>query len=161
MKRSRLFALIVGLLILDQVTKTWAVSALKDGDVIELVGSLQFNLGYNSGIAFSQAQDLGVLVGIVGLVAVGLLIRAMWRAPHALGATGFALIVAGAAGNLSDRIFRGDGWLHGRVVDFIDLQWWPIFNVADSAISVGAVVLIYSLVRDYRAENQKNVTDES
>lgn len=157
---ARLFAVIALIIACDQITKSWAVSSLSDGHVVKVIGSLQFNLGYNSGIAFSQAQNLGALVGVVGLIAVALLIRAMLRAPHALGAFGFAFIVAGALGNLIDRIFRGDGWLHGRVVDFIDVQWWPVFNVADSAITVGAVLLLFTLVRDYRAETQKNASHE-
>ena len=84
----------------------------------------------------------------------------MLRAPHVMGSLGFAFVVAGALGNLFDRMFRGDGWLHGKVVDFIDLQWWPIFNVADSAITTGATLLILSLVRDYRAEKKKTVSHE-
>jgi len=54
------------------------------------------------------------------------------------------LIVAGALGNLIDRLFRGDAWLRGAVVDFIDLQWFPVFNLADSAISVGAAIMVIS-----------------
>jgi signal peptidase II len=53
-------------------------------------------------------------------------------------------VCGGAAGNVVDRLFRGDGWLHGAVVDFIDLQWWPVFNIADAAITVGAVLLLVS-----------------
>ena len=51
-------------------------------------------------------------------------------------------MIGGAIGNLVDRLFRGDGWLARPVVDFIDLQWWPIFNVADMAIVVGGVLLL-------------------
>jgi signal peptidase II len=54
------------------------------------------------------------------------------------------LLIGGALGNLFDRVFRGRGWLHGGVVDFIDVQWWPIFNVADIAVSVGAVLFALS-----------------
>ena len=59
------------------------------------------------------------------------------------------LVVGGAIGNLLDRALReGDGFLGGGVVDFIDLQWWPIFNVADTAIVVGAVLLFLSQLRE-------------
>lgn len=62
---------------------------------------------------------------------------------HPLGATSVGLIAGGAVGNLIDRAFRGDdGFLQGAVVDFIDLQWWPVFNIADAAIVVGAVLLV-------------------
>ena len=153
MPSVRRLALIIALIVLcDQVTKSWAVSALSDGSVISVVWTLQFSLGFNSGIAFSQLQNLGPVVGIAAVVAVSLLIRAMVRAQTALAAYGLGLIVAGAIGNLSDRVFRGKGWLHGRVVDFIDFQWFPSFNIADSAITVGAVLLIASLWFEYRSE---------
>jgi signal peptidase II len=57
------------------------------------------------------------------------------------------MIVGGAIGNLIDRLFRGDAWLRGAVVDFIDLQWFPIFNIADSAISLGAMLMIVASFR--------------
>ena len=141
----RLALLIVALVAIDQLTKSWAVSALDDGRTIDIVWTLRFALGFNSGIAFSQAQGLGPVVGVVALIAVFFLLRYMLNATHPLMAYGLAGILAGAIGNIADRLFRGDGFLHGKVVDFIDLQWFPIFNVADSCITVGAVVLIISL----------------
>ena len=57
------------------------------------------------------------------------------------------LVIGGSIGNVLDRLFRGEGWLRGQVVDFIDLQWWPIFNVADMAIVVGGVLLVVSTLR--------------
>jgi len=141
----RLALLIVALVAIDQLTKSWAVSALDDGRTIDIVWTLRFALGFNSGIAFSQAQGLGPVVGVVALIAVFFLLRYMLNATHPLMASGLAGILAGAIGNIADRLFRGDGLLHGKVVDFIDLQWFPIFNVADSCITVGAVALIISL----------------
>lgn len=153
MPSVRRLGLITALIVLcDQLTKSWAVSALSNGKIISVVWTLQFSLGYNSGIAFSQLQDLGPFVGIAAVVAVSLLVRAMLRAQTALSAYGLCLIVAGAIGNLSDRVFRGNGWLHGRVVDFIDLQWFPSFNVADSSITIGAILLIVSLWFEYRSQ---------
>lgn len=145
----RLVLSAVVIVFLDQWSKTWAVNALANGHTIDLVWTLRFALGFNSGIAFSQAQDLGAFVGLIAMVAVVMLSRAALRATTALSAYGLALISAGAIGNLSDRIFRGDGWLHGHVVDFIDLQWFPVFNIADSAITIGAGVLIIGLSREY------------
>jgi signal peptidase II len=58
-----------------------------------------------------------------------------------------SLVAAGAAGNVIDRLFRGDAWFRGSVVDFIDLQWWPVFNVADSAITIGGVLVILGALR--------------
>jgi signal peptidase II len=147
----RLTLLAIGVVAADQVTKSMIVSSLSDGRVIHLVWTLQFALGYNSGVAFSQAQDLGPLVGIVALVATVLLVRATLRATSALASYGLCLITAGAIGNICDRVFRGQGWLHGHVVDFIDLQWFPAFNIADAAITIGATLLILSMLAEYRS----------
>ena len=144
-------ALLIGLVILlDQVTKSWAVSALADGHIIHVIGSLQFSLGFNSGFAFSQGQGMGPLVGIFAIIAVLFLLRAVRKATTQLSAMALCAIVAGALGNIVDRIFRGEGWLHGRVVDFIDVQWWPVFNVADSSITVGACALIAAMLMESR-----------
>ena len=64
------------------------------------------------------------------------------RSARGAAAVAASLIVGGATGNLVDRLFRGDAWLRGAVVDFIDLQWFPVFNVADSAITVGAAMMM-------------------
>ena len=144
-------ALFIGLVVLlDQVTKSWAVSALADGRVIHVIGSLQFSLGFNSGFAFSQGQGMGPLVGIFAIIAVLFLLRAVRKATTRLSAMALCAIVAGALGNIADRIFRGEGWLYGRVVDFIDVQWWPVFNVADSSITVGACALIAAMLMESR-----------
>ena len=58
--------------------------------------------------------------------------------------------VGGALGNLADRLFRGAAWGRGAVVDFIDLQWWPIFNVADASITVGLIIVLFHLYRSER-----------
>ena len=157
----RLAGIALCFLALDQVSKSWAESALDNGHIINVVGSLRFALGYNSGIAFSQGQGLGPLVGIIALIAILLLIRAMVKASTPMSAYALCLIVAGAAGNVTDRLVRGDGWLHGRVVDFIDVQWWPVFNVADSCISIGACLLILALVRESRQQTGPEVHNES
>ncbi len=157
----RLTAIALVVVVIDQITKSWAVSALDNGHVINIIGSLRLALGFNSGFAFSQGQGLGPFIGIVAIVAIALLVRAMLRAQSAMAAYGLSGIVAGAVGNLSDRMFRDSGLLHGRVVDFIDLQWWPVFNVADSAISVGACLLIIAMVRESRGHSDKEVSIES
>jgi signal peptidase II len=159
--RRRLAGIALCVIALDQVSKSWAESALDNGHIINVVGSLRFALGYNSGIAFSQGQGLGPVVGIVALIAVSLLVRAMVKASSALSAYALCAIVAGAIGNVVDRLVRGDGWLHGRVVDFIDVQWWPVFNVADSSISIGACLLILALVRESRQLSGPEVHSES
>ncbi len=144
-RRLGTFAAVGGLvLIIDQLTKHWAVNRLSNGRVIDVVGSLRFNLLYNTGAAFSLGSGSGmgpwisvIAIGVVVFLALGHTSR------FTLGATAAGLIAGGAVGNLADRALRGDaGFLHGAVIDFIDLQWWPVFNIADAGVVVGAALLV-------------------
>lgn len=130
--------------VLDQLTKHWALNELDDGHVIDVVGSLRFNLAFNRGMAFSQGEGLGPIIGVVALVVVVALLVSVGRSTSRWYPLAVGLIMGGALGNITDRLFRGDGWLRGGVVDFIDLQWWPIFNVADIAVTVGGAALLLS-----------------
>jgi signal peptidase II len=124
--------------LVDQLTKEWALRALADGPV-HVVWTLRLNLSINSGIAFGLGQGLGPVVVVAALGVVALLVAfARASRPARWTAVGVGLVVGGAVGNLADRLLRDQG----GVVDFIDLQWWPIFNVADAAITVGAVLLV-------------------
>jgi signal peptidase II len=138
-------------LAVDQLTKWWAVEALDGGRAIHLVGSLHLRLAINYGSAFSLAQGRGALISLLALVIVAVLVRSGRYATRPSSAVAIGLVVGGALGNLVDRAFReGDGFLGGGVVDFIDLEWWPVFNVADSAIVVGAILLFLVEARDDR-----------
>ena len=149
MQRVRRWLLPAGVAVvaLDQVTKTWAVNALNNGRTIHVAWTLQFALGFNSGMAFSKATGLGPFIGIVATLAIVFILASLGKADSPSSALGMALVAAGAAGNVIDRLFRGDAWFRGSVVDFIDLQWWPVFNVADSAITVGGVLVILGALR--------------
>lgn len=149
MQRVRRWLLPAGVAVvaLDQVTKTWAVNALDDGRTIHVVWTLRFALGFNSGMAFSKATGLGPLIGIIATLAIVFILASLRRADSVSSAFGMTLVAAGAMGNVIDRLFRGDAWFRGSVVDFIDLQWWPVFNVADSAITVGGILVILGALR--------------
>lgn len=141
--RWDLLGLAAGLVfVTDQLTKWWAVATLDD-QIIHIVWTLQLRLTRNFGSAFSLAQGRGALISLLALVAVGFLMATGRRTTRALPAVALGLIVGGAIGNLVDRMFRaGEGFLGGGVVDFIDLQWWPVFNVADMGVVVGACLLV-------------------
>lgn len=129
-------------LVADQLSKWWAVETL-DTRTIDIVGSLRFRLALNHGAAFSLSQGRGPLISVLALVVVVVLLRTGRHATRPLAAVALGMVVGGAFGNLSDRAFReGDGFLGGGVVDFIDLQWWPIFNVADMGVVCGAILLV-------------------
>jgi len=138
-------------LVLDQITKHLAVSRLADGDVVHVVWTLQWNLAFNSGMAFSQAGGLGPIIGLAALVVAAVVVSMARRAPDTWTAVAAGLVVGGALGNVVDRLFRGDAWMRGAVIDFIDFQWFPIFNVADIGVDVGAALFIlWSMTRGRR-----------
>lgn len=150
-RRRRLLVVTVAVaaawLLVDQLTKRWALDALDGDRVIDVVWTLRFNLAFNSGMAFSRGEGLGPVIGVVALVVVVGLLLSLRRSDSMLSAVAAGMVIGGALGNLCDRLFRGDGWLDGAVIDFIDVQWWPIFNVADIGITVGGVLLVVSMLR--------------
>lgn len=137
----------VVVIVADQLTKWWALERLSGRRIIEVVGSLQFNLAFNSGTAFSLGSGLGPYIAVIAVViSLGLwwTSRSMLKTSSLLAV---GLVVGGAIGNFLDRAFRParigeDGFLRGSVVDFIDLQWWPIFNIADAGIVVGGILIV-------------------
>ena len=133
---------------LDQLTKTWAVNALATRD-IDLFWTLRFHLEHNRGPAFSLGFGSGGVVAILAIVVVIVFLVLGRSVNTKLGVLSLGLVLGGAFGNLIDRAFReGSGFLGGAVIDFIDAQWWPVFNVADMAITVGGVLLVFTAASD-------------
>lgn len=141
---ARILGIAGVVLVLDQLTKWWAIEALADPPrVIDLFWTLRFNLLYNRGTAFSLTDDSGPIVSVIAVVVVVFLLRSgrQQRSPWVL--LSYGLVAGGTVGNLVDRVFReGDGILRGGVVDFVDPQWFPVFNLADAALTIGIVVLL-------------------
>lgn len=125
---------------LDQVSKAWAVAALDDRS-IEVLWKLRLHLTTNTGFAFSSGQGLGPLLGLVAAFVIILLWKMRARFTSRRGVISLGLVLGGACGNLTDRLFRAAGWGRGAVVDFIDFRFWPVFNLADAAIVVGVILL--------------------
>ena len=97
-------------------------------------------------MAFGRGQGLGPIIGVIATIVVVGMVLSLRQSEGKMSIIAVGLIVGGAMGNIVDRLFRGDAWLHGKVVDFIDFQWFPIFNIADMAINVGAGVLILNTI---------------
>ncbi|MGH3788065.1 MAG: signal peptidase II [Pseudonocardiaceae bacterium] len=135
-------------LLLDLISKIVAVASLEGRPPVELLGGGLYLVVYrNPGAAFSMATGL---TWLLSLIAVGIVVAIVRLAPR-LRSTGWAvglgLVLGGALGNLTDRLFRAPGPLRGHVVDFLSLlapdgSVWPVFNLADSAIVCGGVVLV-------------------
>lgn len=143
-RQMRSLSLAIGAIwvVLDQLSKHWAVNRLSGGRIIHVIGSLQLNLSFNSGMAFGKGKGFGPVVGVIALVVVVVILVGLRTGASRLGAVAVGLVVGGAVGNICDRLFRGDGWFRGSVVDFIDVQWWPVFNLADVGVTLGGALLV-------------------
>ena len=144
MTRAVLICLIAATVVADQLTKAAALSALSQGIAVPVIPGFNLTLGFNEGASFGMMG--GVMAGkpllmaaLTGALTLAFAVIA-FRARHALERAGFALVVGGALGNIIDRVRQG------AVTDFLDLYWrdwhWPTFNVADIAITLGAVLIL-------------------
>ena len=135
-------AIAASVVLVDQLTKHWAVTALGDGAPRHVIWTLQWNLSFNSGMAFSAGQGIGPFIGVLASVVVVVMLLSLRQSGGRLNTIAVGLVVGGAVGNVADRLFREQGFFRGRVIDFIDFQWFPIFNVADMAINVGGALIV-------------------
>ena len=136
----------------DLLTKRHAATTFKTDPVEVIPGVLDFVYTENFGASFSLFQDLGWFLSLAALVAAGIVVNAL-RHDRPLGEViAFGLIGGGAVGNLIDRLARGEGLTDGGVIDWIRLPNFPVFNIADSSITIAVVVLIVLAWRAERAE---------
>ena len=154
---TALLALVAAaVLVLDVLTKVWVVAELEGRRTLELLGGqLLVRVSRNPGAAFSFGEGATVVfTGIAVVVVVAIL-----RVSRRLGSQGWAvalgLILGGASGNLVDRLLRSPGPARGAVVDFIDFQVWPSFNVADSAIVTGGVLAVLLSLRGIEIDGSR------
>jgi signal peptidase II len=155
----------LGIFLVDQASKAWAVKSLRGGESVTLIsGFLDLVYAENPGIAFGQLQEGGsfgrwffVVLAIAAAVAVLIyFFRTVRSDDRMLGAC--ALLLAGITGNLTDRARLG------HVIDFILLHYksysWPVFNVADMSICAGAFLLVYDMFRKGRIQNPESRSQE-
>jgi signal peptidase II len=147
-RRYGLLVLVAVLVVIvDQLTKQLALDNLAFGPVDVIDGVLTLNLHLNPGGAFGLMQGIPGFFLIATLLVAGFIL--VWA--HKLEGTThlipLGLVLGGGLGNVFDRLFRDTG---GKVVDFIDLHVWPVFNVADSAICIGVVLLFIVTLRSER-----------
>lgn len=155
-----------GVFMIDQATKAWATRTLRfGGDQTVVSGFLNFAYAQNTGVAFSMFDNQGATgrwgLSIVALVAATLVLYFFWRTPRTddrmMGA--LALLLAGIAGNVTDRLRLG------FVVDFIDVQFgtwhYPTFNIADAAICAGAGLLVIDMLLSKRKEKAETQPAET
>jgi len=136
----RLFATAWTIWLFDFATKVWALTSLSS-EPRKIVGSfLQFTLVHNSGAAFNFATGFAIAFSLLALAVV---IAVIYFAPKITSRgwqISIGLLLGGVLGNLTDRIFREPSFLNGHVIDWIQIPHWPVFNIADSAICIAAVI---------------------
>jgi signal peptidase II len=142
-----LYSVAGGVYALDRATKMLAEGFLQGGPPVEIIpGVFSLRFTTNPGGAFGLFGGLTWLFVTTSLVVTVVVVVASLNLPGRTSAVGLGLVLGGAVGNLTDRVIRGPGF-SGEVVDFFDFHVWPVFNVADSAIVVGAALVLLSSFR--------------
>ncbi|MFB7879023.1 MULTISPECIES: signal peptidase II [unclassified Nocardia] len=154
---TTLLAIAVVLFGLDLLTKCLAVAFIDPGESVPIIGDFaRLTLVRNPGAAFSMATGMTWLLTliaaavVIGVIRIGSTLRSLWWA------IGLGMVLGGALGNLVDRLFRYPGPLQGHVVDFVAVGWWPVFNVADSAIVCGAILLVALTVFGFEPDGTRS-----
>jgi signal peptidase II len=167
--RRTLLLAITALVILavDVVSKVVVVANLQDSEPIRLLGGLVYLIHTrNTGAAFSLASGFTVVLTCIAIGVVIFIIRVSRRLYSAGWAVALGLVLGGAAGNLTDRLFRAPGVMRGGVVDFVSIvdpvsPPFPVFNVADSALVVGVCLAVLLELRGHRLDGQRVKTAKS
>ena len=138
----------VVVLVADVVSKVAIVATMHEGETVRLIGRLlRINYTRNAGAAFSIGTGATVLFTAVAVAVAFVIVRQARRLVSRSWAITLGLLLGGALGNLVDRLLRAPGPLRGHVVDWIELPHWPVFNVADSAIVIGACIAVLLAAR--------------
>jgi signal peptidase II len=147
-KVGLLAAIAVSVVVLDVISKVVVVATVQPNVPVRLLGGLVYlSLIRNPGAAFSMATGITWLLALIAIGVVVFIIRMAPRLRSTPWAVSLGLVLGGAVGNLIDRIFRAPGFLQGHVVDFVSVfgpnaEYFPVFNVADSAITIGGISLV-------------------
>jgi signal peptidase II len=140
-------------LVTDIITKVVIVATLSDRAPVKLLGDfLTLRVTRNPGAAFSIGPSLTVVFAVIAVGVIVFILRTSRRIQSLAWAVTLGLLLGGATGNLTDRLFRYPGPFRGYVVDWIQIPHWPVFNVADSCIVCGGVLAVFLAVRGVRID---------
>jgi signal peptidase II len=139
--------------VLDRISKQIVFGSLSEGQSLKILpGIFHITAVFNKGAAFGLFKDQKIFFIALSMSAIASIIIYLWRrkADDMAVATALGLVLGGAAGNLADRL------RFGYVVDFLDFRVWPVFNLADSAITIGAVILVWRVMTRARRHKSGN-----
>lgn len=141
-KDKYIFPVFSFVFISDQITKYVVYKNMSLGESIPAEGIIRITYARNTGMAFSLFENFGIILLILSLIIASILIIYLFTIdkPRILIRVFSGLVIAGALGNILDRI------RFGYVNDFIDVGWWPIFNIADSSITIAIVIYIFDAI---------------
>ncbi|MGV1035720.1 MAG: signal peptidase II [Candidatus Nanopelagicales bacterium] len=132
----------------DQLTKLWAVAALEGRPPVPIIGSiLKFNFVRNPGAAFSLGGGFTIIFSLIAIGVAVVIVRTARTLGSAAWAVALGGLLGGALGNVIDRVLREPSILRGHVVDFIEITHWPVFNVADMAITCSAILMVILTIK--------------
>jgi signal peptidase II len=144
-------------IITDQLSKLWIKSNLAIGESVLEIGFFRLSHVQNTGSSFGLFQNQNLILSIVAIIGVFIILFVIFFMRHrvkvlntTLGKLSLGLILGGTMGNLINRLS------FGHVIDFIDFNYWPAFNIADSSLVVGSIILAYSLIRITIQSDGKN-----
>jgi signal peptidase II len=150
--RGLLYLTAIAGFVADQVTKVVAVSKLHEGVSVPFIDHFWYwTLQRNPGAAFSLFQRAPVVFTVLAIAIAVAIVAYSPRVADRWTGLALGLVLAGALGNLADRIIRPPGPFRGHVIDFVDWRVWPTFNVADACVVVGALLLLIGSIRADRA----------
>lgn len=140
---TRALVTAASVVVVDQLVKWWVVATLPGKPIVVIDGFLELRYVTNPGAAFSLLPGWGSIIALAGIAIVVFIVVVARKIEFSAEAVALGLVLGGAVGNLLDRMFRGDGFLGGEVIDFVDFSFFPAFNVADSAITIGAALALF------------------
>lgn len=145
--RTRRVAVLLGVAVLayllDVLSKLWVVTSLEGHEPVRVVGRyLQLQAVRNGGAAFGFGQGMTIVFTIIAAAVIAVIFRISRKLYSVPWAIALGLLLGGALGNLTDRIFRSPGFLQGQVVDFIAPTHFAVFNLADSSIVCGGILIV-------------------
>lgn len=143
-----MLALAAAALVADQLTKLWVVRTMTEGQITDVLPPLlRWHFIRNPGAAFSIGTDFTWVFTIIMVLVSGFLVYLMFKVRSLAWATALGLVLGGALGNLTDRLFRAPSFGQGHVVDFIAFPNFAIFNIADSCVVCGVILVCLLTLR--------------
>lgn len=156
-----LLATAVSVVVIDQATKAWALASLRGEPSIQVFGDwLQWTFATNPGAAFSLGRGSTWVFTLISAVAIGVILYFTPKVGNRWWAIALGLLLGGAVGNFIDRWLQPPYGGQGHVVDFIEVPNWPIFNIADMAVVVGALLMVVLSLREVEFQGPTERTDD-